>query len=180
MNYPSLPDSPSSRRPPRNSNFFFLFILGFMAFFLFMQYQKAIGRSNTYRDRAEIKVPDISSDGPFELPSSTNDGSDQPSLKMPSSWGPNGPVGRSTNGDWEVDMDVETDEATSLVVGSEKGGPESVSTRDWSLEVGESTPSPDAAINPAEGDFNPAPQAKSTTEGDWELGEVETVPGKIN
>lgn len=175
MNYPNLPGGNPSRRPPRNSNFFFLFILGFMAFFLFMQYKKAIGRSNAYRDQAEIKIPDeISFDKPIGTPSATppQDGSKTDPLKMP--WDANGPVGRSTDSDWEVDTNIQTEEATSLVVGSDKGGPPDATTSgDWSLEVSDSTSPPEAA--PDFGGQSPAPQAKKTEDGDWELSEVDTT-----
>ena len=115
MNYPNLPGGYPSRRPPRRSNFFFLFILGFMAFFLFMQYKKAVGRSNAYRDQAEIKIPsDISLE--FPKPATPPGANAKEPLKMP--WGP---VGRSSSdSDWEVDTDVQTNEATSLVVGSDR------------------------------------------------------------
>lgn len=173
MNYPNLPGGYPTRRPARRSNFFFLFILGFMAFFLFMQYKKAVGRSNAYRDQAEIKIPsEISLDFPEPKTPQATDA--QEPLKTP--WEANGPVGRSSNSDWEVDTDVQTNEATSLVVGSDKGGPEdSVTNGDWSLEVAESTPAADAT--PAFGSENAAPpQTKSTTEGDWGLSEVDTEP----
>lgn len=174
MNYPNLPGDYPSRRPPRKSNFFFLFVLCFMACFLFLQYKKAIGRSNAYQNQVEVKIPDeISFEDPFEANSPTTPPSSGVAAPAEISWEANGPVGRSTNSDWEMDTDVPTDKATSLVVGSDKGGPaDKVESGDWSMEVGESAPTGKPSLNIPES----KPVTKKTVEGDWELGEVETGP----
>jgi|GEM_PF-4220946 len=173
MNYPNLPGD-YGRRPPRRSNFFFLFILGFMSLFLFMQYRKASARANAYRKDAErVKTEPIEGIPDFSVPDeiSLNGGLDNDAGSIPR--GPSGlPIGADTpkNGDWEIDTEVaEVSKQTQLVIGSEKGA-DQTSSGDWAMEVGESkaSVSKQGVIDVAK-----KPEAKTTKKGDWELGEVE-------
>ena len=168
MNYPNLPGN-YDRRPPRRSNFFFLFILSFMALFLFMQYKKASARANAYQKQVgrgqaqeEVGVPD------FSKADISIDGSiDGAAQSIPR--GPSGlPIGADTpkNGDWEVDTDI-LEETKPTVIGSVKGT-DRTSAGDWGLEVGESQASDQGVI-----DIAKKPEAKTTKKGDWELGEVD-------
>ncbi len=172
MNYPKLPEK--TRPKPRKSNIFFLFVLCFMACFLFMQYKNASARANAYGGAAsvpEIVIPDISNDGPVSTESPIGDASAKvDSAELPR--GLNGlPVGSAPDtNDWEIE-EVETEKSpTEVVIGSSKGVSDSkVSSGDWSLEVAESQPSDTKPTAP-----NVEPELKTTTKDDWEVSEVET------
>lgn len=151
MNYPNQPGQTRPRRP----NFFLLFMMAAMALFLYTQYQKS---KQQLEQPATIVIPDISNDHNPGLQQGSIDDWRKPRASAKQQQR-TAPVGQSN--DWSLDTDVSTTSNGNAAANRGSGTGGVVESGDWSLETGASTPA---------GQGN----AKTTREGDWSIGEVET------
>ena len=183
MNYPG--QQQGYGRPRRKPNFFLLLMLGAMAFFLYTQYQSSQQQAAVPDGAAipEIKIPDISNDGP------RNNGA-RPSLDphanpaqfpMPSGGISGQQKSRKTyrvdpadseishSGDWSMEEGVSTPNGQTADNTFQSSAPKKTSDGDWSIEEGSSTP------NARNGDntLQPSSAPKKTSKGDWAIEEVQ-------
>ena len=167
------PDQYGQRtRTRRGPNFFLLFMMAMMAFFLYTQYQSSRQQA-AKPDTPQAGVPHI------QIPDISND-------DKPSGWpAPNGedsswrksvesnPHGGNANSDWSIE-DIPTNDPNQTVIDlsdrDSTSSNDSVTTSgDWSIEEGDSRSiTPNVKVKPS------AP--KTTRKGDWSVGEVETSP----